>query len=782
MIIGKSNATSDQLKTLHSKMADALPSLIAEIDELVIKIAAQIASLPPDRLLHRAWWEYAAVACGLGNKDSNDSEHIMALRMIDYVQSVVASATPSRTCKGDVSDEDWTLLSKDIRTLFTKLTGEYQICMTAHQRMNNPNHIMALEEFRVHAEIFWMNVRGNRYSAHEIPALLDILTPHSDIFIRLFGVDAQMIVAGLGEILNKLTHGPHEVISDMKCLHADAMERLQIIVNETGITDIKKLNNILFEDKYFSDRRDKAAGEFFGTDLFDIEKITQLPKSLIDELAWSPGEEQDFFTPGEFCGWPLRVWPTMKRPFIRTNDRTLCFDLHSLFDNIYRVLQRTIFRLAPEYKQTWNERQQSISEELPFKYFRSLLPEAKVYQSVYYRWKVNNGPLEWHEADGLIIYDDHLFVIEVKAGAFTYTSPATDLPAHIASLKTLVLNPTVQGNRFIDYLESADEVILADATHNEIGRLRHTEYRSIAVCAITLDSFTNLAARAQHLSEVGITVGQRSVWVLSIDDLRVFSDLFDNPLTFLHFVEQRIQASRSDHVDLMDEMDHLGLYFEQNNYCKFATELFGEKTSKPIFHGYSTSIDNYYFAITQDNKPTLPKQDIPHRIIEIINFLSSTEKSGRTNISSFLLNASGESRIQISDAINTLLQNTPTTKPHRSFSTYGEHSVTIWVWTPSNPRDQVVAEKHTKAVVAAHSEPNRFLLELEYSSEEILSEVHWKNISLAGLSESELISVHHAGASLRKHRVKSALKKGKIGVNDPCPCGSGSKFKKCCRP
>ena len=28
---------------------------------------------------------------------------------------------------------------------------------------------------------------------------------------------------------------------------------------------------------------------------------------------------------------------------------------------------------------------------------------------------------------------------------------------------------------------------------------------------------------------------------------------------------------------------------------------------------------------------------------------------------------------------------------------------------------------------------------------------------------------------------KTVIKKYKIGVNDPCPCGSGKKFKKCCR-
>src|SRR5690242_20828474 len=31
----------------------------------------------------------------------------------------------------------------------------------------------------------------------------------------------------------------------------------------------------------------------------------------------------------------LRVWPNMKRPFIRLDSRVYCFDIFSLFDNIY---------------------------------------------------------------------------------------------------------------------------------------------------------------------------------------------------------------------------------------------------------------------------------------------------------------------------------------------------------------------------------------------------------------------------------------------------------------
>ena len=87
---------------------------------------------------------------------------------------------------------------------------------------------------------------------------------------------------------------------------------------------------------------------------------------------WSPGEEKEFFGEGEFRGWPLRIWPIFTRPFIRLNGRCYCFDLYSLVDNIYRVMERIIVRLKPEYRENWNEIQRKISEDLHFKYLQQL--------------------------------------------------------------------------------------------------------------------------------------------------------------------------------------------------------------------------------------------------------------------------------------------------------------------------------------------------------------------------------------------------------------------------
>jgi hypothetical protein len=472
----------------------------------------------------------------------------------------------------------------------------------------------------------------------------------------------------------------------------------------------------------------------------------------------------------------------MKRPFIRLGGRVLAFDVFALFDNFYRVLQRIVFRLAPEYKEIWNQRQKALSEALPFQYLERLLPGARVLRPIFYRAQSRSGATEWHECDGIVVYDDHLLIVEVKAGAFTYTSPATDLRAHIASLQNLVRNPAAQGTRFLEYLESAPDVPVSDVNHNEIGRLRRADFRHVTVCAVTLDPFTELAARGRHLRKVGVDIGEGAVWVLSIDDLRMYADLFDNPLIFLHFVEQRMRAAQSELVDVNDELDHLGLYLRENNYSMYASKLAESKPTHLQFDGYRTPIDEYYSAVFRGEGASLPRQDMPTQLADIIEFLRHSTLPGRSEIVSFLLDASGSYRKTIADAISQQLRDNVALRRVKPMSAYGNHALTLFTWSPAVPRDAVFAREHTQAVLAAAGETSRPLLELEYSDQDAVVAVHWQHVTLTGLPDAEIARVQAKGTALRAQRVAAARRRGKIGPNEQCPCGSGKKYKRCCRP
>ncbi|WP_405175580.1 hypothetical protein MHI27_03440 [Paenibacillus sp. FSL H8-0261] len=177
----------------------------------------------------------------------------------------------------------------------------------------------------------------------------------------------------------------------------------------------------------------------------------------------------------------------------------------------------------------------------------------------------------------IIIFDDHLIVIEVKAGAFTYTPPSTDFPAYIQSIKTLIKSPRDQAKRFIDYLFSEETVTVYDEQHNPIRNLRSADFRQVTICGITIDNFNSFAARASKLTPLGVELDLTPVWSISVDDLRVCLDYFESPSKFTHFIEQRYKAAQSEEIELFDELDHLGMYIKYNQYVTRARESGGRR-------------------------------------------------------------------------------------------------------------------------------------------------------------------------------------------------------------
>ena len=273
------------------------------------------------------------------------------------------------------------------------------------------------------------------------------------------------------------------------------------------------------------------------------------------------------------------------------------------------------------------------------------------------------------------------------------------------------------------------------------------------------------------------------MWVLSIDDLRVIADLFDNPLVFLHFIEQRMRAAQTELVDVDDELDHLGLYLRENNYSMYAADLVqSDPMSEVVFHSYSASIDKYYDAVFCGEEAILPRQELPARLSKIVQFLGDSSLRGRAKIVSFLLDSRGDHRKNIANAIEQQLRDNTALGRARPFSSYGDHAFTLFTWSPPLPRDAAFARDHTMAALAAANETSRMLLEIEFSDPDTITAVHWRHLSLIGLSDAEVARIQARAVELRRQRIAAAHKRGKIRRNDPCPCGSGKKYKRCCRP
>jgi hypothetical protein len=770
----------DEFAAMQKRVAGEYDGIVREIDELVELVAARVARLPTLRLLQRAWGEMAVKSIAIEAEVDVDQDDAVAMRMIDYVQSIAASVPPAADQAAEVSDEEWAGLRQEIERLFSLINNRYQISSTIKRQLEGTNYDEQTEEFRYRAQIYWANVRGQRHYAHQLLAVRDLLSDQSTILEKAFGITADNLLIELEKVWHSLIFGMGEALSELKEIQEAALEAFEADIAAGVIEgDEDSLLRETMDRHGLSERAASAAGRFVGLDLFDLGKVTNLPPELLDTLSWSAGEDIEFMSEGPMRGWPLRIWPTFKRPFIKIEGRHYCFDLHSLFDHVYRAVERVIFAKHPALKQQWISNRKTISEDLPRKYLTRLLAGAEDYGEIYYP----NGPRKsdgWSELDRLIAYDDHLIVIEVKSGSFTYTSPADDFDAHVASLRALIEDPARQAKRFLEYLESADEVLLYDRHKNEVARVRRDRYRVVTVCAISVDPFTEFAAQARHLSKLGLEGLDRPVWALSVDDLRVFADVFETPIEFLHFVEQRTRAFDSDLLQLDDELDHVGLYLAHNNYVQHAEEMVGDKSVRFNVLGYRTELDRFYSQKLADPTATSPlSQDMPVRMREAISWLNANGGTGRVRKGALLLDLDGDTRSHLFDGVEGQLERMRTGKPPQVVSSFGELRVTLFPSAPPiSPTKHDEAVEFTRTVMASHDESDRLLLEPVYLDAKRLIGFEFTSVSNVLLSEGEQARMAVQGQRLRRERVRRAG--SSVGRNDPCPCGSGKKYKKCC--
>ena len=771
-----------------------MPQLIARIAELV-------AELPPVELLERAWHEEFRALADV--KDDTDIGHdeMTTNKMVTYVQSVIASVPRASFQKSKVSEEDW----QNLKELVSKLFGFHMRSFTMSLEERQINAQSHDHEARVAARIesslidLWYTTWGKRFPAHLTQYLEDLLLPQSAILEDTFGTTATELIRGLVKIDVALRFGHAITIRDIEELGLipgfDSLEELPQTDHLPASSAPDWVNRAARHLGWPTEREDVHA-RVFEQGLFDVARNSQLPEKLLRELSWEPGADDEFFSNGHLAGSPLRTWPITKRPFLLIDGNCYCFDPSALSDFLYRNLYQIVCRLRPDLAEAWRETQAKQMELLAAKYFGRLLPGAMIFSNAHYKGYGLTG-----EVDALVIYDDHLIIVETKGGAYASNSPAVDFAAHIDSVKELGSRATNQAARFKRFLKAAPTVPIFDSnnkrTRNKLADINLSSFRRVSVCAITLDPFPELAARLHHLTGFGIKLDEPGVWLMSLDDLHVYADVFHNPLVFLHYVEQRTRAARSPILDLDDELDHLGMYMAHNQYSEHVEDQHKERPFElAMFTGYRAQIEQLFADyLTNPASTRVLQQDTPKRLREVLQALARSPRQGRARVASYLLDRSGETRDSISDYIEKAVLEGPISDSPRTFATYGEGSQIVVACLISGfpYRSEMEARTYAQTLVVMNNEVERLVLELTYSPSGVLRQVDWQWVRREDIPEDKTPVFRRVADDLRRARKGAVIegrrsqpresKKGnrrKIGRNEPCFCGSGKKFKRCC--
>ena len=530
------------------------------IDRKVQQIANLVSEQPPHVLLAYAH-HWAAYKMRDVQTDSDiGHEELAALRLTEYLQCVVAAVPPKNLKGQSVSDAAWDEITTAANELFD-LVDQY---LWANQLSAEQPGDFASFGLEAILSRIWLGTRNRNYQVHIYRYYTDTFVPMGSVIEEIYGISAAHLV----EQLKRIHETPKRVNEDLQ----HAMQRIKLVLPELDFSASKSdpvqlLSEHLpaIEESGAKDAFEILVGTFNGLRLFDVESNCNLPGKLLDDLCWSPGECVDFYASGEMAGWPLKEWPTFTRPLIRINGRAYCFDWVLLADRVGQALKAGVLRRRPKLRDEWRELQTKQAADLAAKYISKLLPGCEIRREVF--WDHEGKTFE---TDLLFSFDDCLVITEVKSGAYSPASPFLDFESHIQAARELGESPVRQAMRFKSALAGSERLELFDGNskrkRKSIGSIANSDFRCVILSAVTTSPFTEFASQLLQLKSVGIGQGLEPAWVVSVDDLRICSDIFDNPLVFLHYLENRSRAMLNQVLQVNDELDHLSMYLTFNDY------------------------------------------------------------------------------------------------------------------------------------------------------------------------------------------------------------------------
>ena len=321
---------------------------------------------------------------------------------------------------------------------------------------------------------------------------------------------------------------------------------------------------------------------------------------------------------------------------------------------------------------TWERYERARSryaEARTLELFETLLPGATTYQGLKYDAPDSAGDVSETELDGLVLYDDTLFLIEVKAGTL---SPPSRRGAPDRLAKELGDDLLGEGHRQAlrakAYVEGSDAPVF-----RAVGGVTHsidmTKVRRVFMVVVTLEDLAAYTANLHHLFGTGLLASDTDLpWAVNIYDLETLAELVDSPSVLVHFLARRLAKDAEGKTLMTDEMDWIGSYVHTG--LDFSAQTGGDPDVNVIVPSATTEIDDYFYFAHGPRETPAPKPapPLPYPLSAIITELERSGQQGILPFTQVLLDLPHETRDTIATKIQACHQRAVATGKLKVFS------------------------------------------------------------------------------------------------------------------
>jgi len=282
-------------------------------------------------------------------------------------------------------------------------------------------------------------------------------------------------------------------------------------------------------------------------------------------------------------------------------------------------------------------------------FFKTLLPTATVFQPNLFYF-VNNDRCE---TDGLIIYDQVLFIIEAKGHRITPRAKKGFVDRTEKHLEEIVQESYGQGIRTLKHIEE-NGIAEFKTKNGEKILINRKDFDDIVIVSLTLEPVGNMSMSIKATNDFGYFNDEHFPWIISIYDLVVLADLFENPLMLVHYIKRRKKFLSHKILSTYEELDLVSYFLSNGLYIEHTLKDAEEKNVSWIEYMPDTDEINDYYMYKFGHKIKFtpkPKFYISKEFNDFLLQLDSSKMPHRVRMALLILEFNDKSIKQLMDYI-----------------------------------------------------------------------------------------------------------------------------------
>lgn len=469
-----------------------------------------------------------------------------------------------------------------------------------------------------------------------------------------------------------------------------------------------------------------------------------------------------------------------KTLYVLPNNKVILIHISNALDTLWYRFDE----IAKQDQQFYDKRYQKIKtkwlDEKTKTSLGKIFPSSSIYHSLSYP-DPNNKLTGTTEIDFIIYFGDFLILIENKAKQFRIESQLGKLSHLRSDLKVNIEEAYEQANRALSYINQTDTPEFIEISSNKKLGINKNDLHRVYLLTVSFYNFVGLATRLSELENVGFFKDHEYPISICISDLELITEFCPGPDVFLHYIEKRVKTQKESVFIMADEIELFGAYLQTRLQPERIWKKEGERSPNRVWlSDYQDDFDKWIsFKRGSIKDPPKIELEVPEIIKEILNELRKNPYDNQAYSIAFeLLNLSDRSLDIIAKMIQKF-KNLVLESGKINSLIHQDSDIVISILKASNISIDLLSKKTTlRAIKEKYIRKCSKSIGIGMLQEDVVRP--YNHITFADFPWEYDEQLEN---NIKSENGLSLLTKKQLpGRNDPCICGSGKKFKKCCLP